>query len=552
MKNKGRIKSIIILVAAIVLLLFGFRRADKYFEIAKSLDIMAAVYRDLNSYYVDSISPSALMQTGIEAMAQSLDPYTYYFSENDLGDLDFQATGKYGGVGTSIRKMNDSIVVSAVYDNAPFEKAGIRPGDVILSLDKKPVTAMSMEDISGLLRGEAGSVLQVAIRHPISGKIAHYKIKREEIAVQSVAYTGMLTQHTGYIKLIQFTEGTSEEITHAYQQLKKKDPALSALILDLRGNPGGLLEEAVKTANLFLPTGDTILSTRGRVNTWNRIFTATEAPLDNQIPLAVLINSHSASASEIVAGAMQDLDRGIIVGQRSFGKGLVQTTRNLPYHTKIKITAARYYTPSGRCIQAIDYTHRNDDGSIAYIPDSLKNDFHTKDGRTVLDGGGIMPDEFLSPKKYSRIAASLVQNNLIFDYATLYYYTHSAPPKMVGFQLSDAMYNHFLHFLKDKHYNYENRTEMALDHLKSQAKAEGYFEKISTETKSIEASIKQNKTADLQKYKPEIRNLLEMEIMDRYYFQKGRIAQELPSDSVVQVAVNLLNDAAKYRELLHE
>lgn len=549
--DKKRIKRLAGITAILASLTLAFRVSDKYFEMAKSLDIMAAVYRDLNAYYVDSISPSSLMQTGIEAMAQSLDPYTYYFSEDDLGDLDFQATGKYGGVGTSIRKIGDSIVVSAVYTDAPFEQAGIRPGDIILSLDGTPTEQMSLEQISNLLRGDPGTFLNVVIRHPLNQKISRYKIERKQVEVNSVAYAGILPQHTGYIKLIQFTEGTTTEITKAYHQLKKQDPALNSLMLDLRGNPGGLLEEAVSTANLFLPVGDTILRTRGRINTWDRTYTATEQPLDQSTPLAVLIDSRSASAAEIVAGAIQDLDRGIIVGQRSFGKGLVQTTRDLPYHTKIKITTARYYTPSGRCIQAIDYGHRNDDGSVAYIPDSLKKDFHTKDGRMVTDGGGIAPDKTITPGEFSPVAGELIQRNLIFNYATLYTYRHPKAPENHVFQLTDSDYNDFVQYLQSKRFTYETRTEAALKRFKSIAREEGSFDKVNNAYEELSKKIEENKPQDLVKHKSELKNLLAIEIMSRYYFQDGRIMQELPSDSSVQAAIGLLHSDKAYHELLN-
>lgn len=551
MKTKRRFTIAIIAAVCCVSITLAFGVRDKYFEMAKSLDIMAAAYRDLNAYYVDSISPSALMQTGIEAMAQSLDPYTYYFAENDLGDLNFQATGKYGGVGTAIRKIGDSTVVSAVYANAPFEKAGIRAGDIIVSLEGKPTEQMPLEQISELLRGEPGSFLRLEIRQPFTKKISRYKIERKQVEVSSVAYAGLLPSHTGYIKLTQFTEGASEEVKRAYRQLIKEDPGLSGLIMDLRGNPGGLLEEAVQTANLFLPVGDTILSTRGRVSTWNRIFTATKQPLDSSIPLAILINGQSASASEIVAGAMQDLDRGIIVGRRSFGKGLVQTTRNLPYHTKMKITTARYYTPSGRCIQAIDYSRRDTDGDVAYIPDSLKNDFHTRDGRTVMDAGGIMPDKAVTPKTFSYVAGELVRKNMIFNYATRYVYQHKTPPDENHFQLTDEDYKHFIQFLKESHYSYESRTQKALNRLKSVARDEGYSSVLEQDYQAMEQKLKVNQPPDLKKYESEIKTLLETEIMSRYYYEVGGIMQELPSDSVVQTAVSLLNQQPLYHKLLH-
>jgi carboxyl-terminal processing protease len=542
-------------IAGLAVLLLGtlaFKTTDKYFEIAKSLDIMAAVYRDLNLFYVDSVDAGRLMQTGIEAMTQSLDPYTYYFSENDLGDLNFQTTGKYGGVGTAIRKAGDTVVITDVYADAPFDKAGIRPGDILVSLNGIPTTQMSLDAISNLLKGDPGSSLEVVIRHPMKNRTSRYHIKRKEIDIHGVTYTGMADSTTGYIKLIQFTEGVSAEVARAIVELKKAHPDLKGLILDLRGNPGGLLNEAVKTANLFIPTGDTILSTHGRVSDWNRVYQATARPVDSQIPLAVLTDSHSASASEIVAGAIQDLDRGIIVGQRSFGKGLVQTTRSLPYHTKVKITTAKYYTPSGRCIQAIDYAHRSDDGSITYIPDSLKKDFYTKKGRRVKDGGGIEPDQLVPREYLSNISSSLVSHHLIFDFATRYFYSHPAPPELGSFHLSAEDFEAFIRFINTQHFSYQTRAEMALERFRGVALQEGYFDDIDSSYHQLQKQLKHNKEQDLRKHRAEISRLLESEIMSRYYNQNGRIAQALPTDNVVRVASRLLENPQGYRELLDQ
>lgn len=549
----GKYKKALIAGPALVLLgIFAFRTTDRYFEMAKSMDIMAAVYRDLNTYYVDSIDPSAMMQTGIEAMTQSLDPYTYYYSEDDLGDLNFQTTGKYGGVGTAIRRTGDSVVVTEVYDHAPFQQAGILPGDIIVSLEGTPVRRLSLDQISELLKGDPGSVLHLVIRHPYNAKPVSYEIKREIVDIRSVAYAGMTTGEIGYVKMIQFTEGVSGEVRKAVETLEKQHPGMKGLILDLRNNPGGLLNEAVATANLFLPRGDTILTTRGRVKEWNRAYLATGTPLDSHIPLAVLINRHSASASEIVAGAVQDLDRGIIVGQRSFGKGLVQTTRNLPYHTKIKITTARYYTPSGRCIQAIDYAHRASDGSITYIPDSLKKDFQTKDGRVVMDGGGIAPDQEVARSYPANLTAALISEHLLFDYGTWYVYRHPDPPAPGHFQWSDADFNDFIRFLKKRHFTYQTESETALEQFGDVAKKEGNFSSVDTAYQELANALKHHKGQDLQKHRREITRLLQTEIMSRYYFQKGRIAEGLATDRAVQTAAGLLDDPADYQRLLHK
>lgn len=548
--KKWRLK--IIIVAALVLCFaFAFRISDKYFEIAQSLDIMASAYRDLNDYYVDSVDPSKLMQTGIEAMAQSLDPYTWYFPKDELSDLNFETTGKYGGVGISIQKTHDAIVVSDVVENGPFANAGIHTGDFILSLDDTPVNKLSMDQIAGLLKGDPGTSLNTKILHAGNDKITDYKITRQEIDIPAVSYAGLAAPGIGYIKIGQFTEGTADEVSAAYQKIKQEHPELKGLMIDLRGNPGGLMIEALQTANLFLPQGDTIMSTRGRLPEWDHVYTADLKPMDTRIPLVVLVNGGSASASEIVAGAMQDLDRGVIVGRRSFGKGLVQTTRNLPYDTKIKFTVAKYYTPSGRCIQSIDYSQDNNEGYVSLIPDSLKKDFHTKDGRIVRSAGGIMPDKVVSKDSLSNVAGALITGDYFFDFATQYYYKHPVEPALEKFYLSEDDFNRFLHFLKDKHFTYQTGSEDALQNFRDVAKQEGSFNAIKDDYQAMYAKVKQQQNQDLMTHKHEIMQLLADEIMSRYYYQRGRIAQQLPADKVVKVAVNLLNDTTEYHQLLN-
>jgi carboxyl-terminal processing protease len=549
-KKKRRLK---IIIAAAILTCFAlaFRASDKYFEIAKSLDIMASAYRDLNDYYVDSVNPSKLMQAGMEAMAQSLDPYTWYFSKDELSDLSFETTGKYGGVGISIQKSNDSIVISDVIENAPFARAGIHTGDVILSLDDTPVNKLSMDQIAGLLKGDPGTTLNTQILHAGGDKVTDYKITRQEIDIPAVSYSGLAAPGIGYIRIGQFTEGTAEEVKSAFLEIKKEHPELKGLIIDLRGNPGGLMIEALKTANLFLPQGDTIMSTRGRLPEWDHVYTAGSKPLDAQIPIAVLVNGGSASASEIVAGAIQDLDRGVIIGRRSFGKGLVQTTRDLPYDTKIKFTVAKYYTPSGRCIQAINYSQDNNEGYVSMIPDSLRKDFHTKDGRVVRSAGGIMPDKVVSKDSLSNIAGALITGNYFFDYATQYYYEHPAPPALGKLRLTNDDFRRFVQFLKDKHFTYRTGSEDALQNFKDVARQEGYFDDIKADYNAMSARLKQYQDQDMMTHREEIMQLLGDEIMSRYYYQRGRIAQQLPADNVVRVAANLLDDTSEYHQLLN-
>jgi len=554
MKRLFRKKSLWIVLFVVLLgsaATWAFKPADHYFAIVKSLDIFASVFRDLDAYYVDSIQPEDLINTGIEAMTGSLDPYTYFYAEDDLDNLAFQATGKYAGVGISILQEGDSTLVGDVYEGSPMQQAGIKVGDILLSLDGKTLHGLSEQAVSDLLKGEPGTVLEVAVRNPVSGKERALKIRRAEINIQSVPYAGLLADHIGYIKMAQFTEYSSHEVETALRKMMDKDRQLQGLVLDLRNNPGGLLEEAVKTANLFIDEGKTIVSTHGKVGSWNRVYKTSALPLDDSLHLVILTNRMTASASEIVAGAVQDMDRGLIVGQRSFGKGLVQTTRDLPYHTKIKITTARYYTPSGRCIQAIDYMHRHEDGSVGLIPDSLKKEFRTEHGRIVSDGGGIAPDVETKPVYFSNIAITLLKHNYIFDYATQYCYAHPSEGDKLPFSLGEAGFSDFMKFMDGKDYVYKTRSEMALDDFKKAAEEEQYFAASQKEFDALQSKVKHDKHQDILKHKDEIRHLLEEEIASRYQLREGRIMQGLPYDPAVQKALALLQQPSAYDSLLH-
>ncbi|GAA4310669.1 S41 family peptidase [Compostibacter hankyongensis] len=541
--------------ALFLLLLFlslatAFRPQDRYFEITKGLDIFAAAFRDLDMYYVDSIAPGKLINTGLMAMTESLDPYTYFYTEDNLGDLDFQTTGKYGGVGIAIRKEGSWTAVSDIYEDAPMEKAGIKIGDIIVSLNGRSARGMTEDTISELLRGEPGTALRITVRNPLNGHEATHRVVRSEINIRAVPYAGMLPGDIGYIRMIQFTEKSSEEVKAAFLRLKRQHPALKGLVLDLRGNPGGLLDQAVETANLFIGRDQTIVSTRGKIRSWNRTYRTRHEPLDDQIPLAVLTDRMTASASEIVAGAVQDLDRGVILGQRSFGKGLVQTTRNLPYHTRMKLTIAHYYTPSGRCIQAIDYARHRDDGSVAYVPDSLKHAFKTRNGREVMDGGGIEPDLEISPAYLSSLAVMLVNRDYIFDYATRYYYRHPDAPDPGDFHLDSGVFNDFVRYLDSKKYHYKSSSEIALESFRQAAEKDHYLPAVKQELQSLEEKIRPDKHRALQQHRSEIRQLLAEEIMNRYYLRAGRIRQQIGGDELVKRAAEVLSRPVVYDSLL--
>ncbi|WP_343744733.1 S41 family peptidase [Chitinophaga sp.] len=543
------------LLAALLLLvtaggLFAYNESDRYFQIAKNLDIFAAFYRELNTYYVDDLPPEKVMHRGIEAILEETDPFTDFVTEENLDDLKFMATGKYGGVGASINKNGEWTTITDVYEGSPMDKAGVKPGDIIVTMDGKSVKDTPQDDISKMLKGAPGTSLDILFRNPVSGKESPKKIVREEINVKPVSYSGLVGKDIAYIRMTQFTENSGAMVRSAFQQLKQANPGLKGVILDLRGNPGGLLDEAVVVSNIFVDKSKLIVSTKGKVKNWDRNYETSETPLDTHIPLAVLTNHSSASAAEIVAGAVQDLDRGLVIGQRSYGKGLVQTTRQLPYNTKLKVTTAKYYTPSGRCIQAIDYSHRNDDGSVDYVPDSLKKTFHTANGRTVKDGGGIEPDSLVSPTYISQVSATLLRKQFIFDYATNYYYSHPKIAPAADFALTDEEFADFERYLDNKDYSYKTRSEDALENFKNTAKREKYYDAVAKELEQLEQKMKHDKKQDLLKNKTEIKRLLEEEITNRYYSQHGRIAKSLAWDREVTTAAALLRDPAAYKQAL--
>ena len=542
------------LLLAVVLLgaagIYAFNESDKYFQIAKNLDIFAAFYRELNTYYVDDLSPEKVMHKGIEAMLEETDPYTDFVPEENLDDLKFMATGKYGGVGASINTSGDTTVITDVYEGSPMHKAGIKPGDILISLDGKPTRGMDQEEISRSLKGVPGTSLDMVLQNPHSGAQTTRKITREEINVRPVSYAGLVGNDVGYIKMVQFTENSGAQVQLAFEQLKKEHPGLKGVILDLRGNPGGLLDEAVAVSTIFIDKNKLVVSTKGKVKNWDREYRTEQPAVDVNIPLVVLTNRSSASASEIVAGAVQDLDRGLVVGQRSFGKGLVQTTRPLPYNAKLKVTTAKYYTPSGRCIQAIDYSHRNQEGEVDYVPDSLRKAFTTIAGRKVKDGGGIEPDAQVDPVFLSQVAITLLRRQYIFDYATEYYYAHPKIATAGAFSLSDDDFESFVRYLDGKDYSYKTHSEEALESFESTARKEKYYDAVSKEFEALQQKMKHDKKQDLLKNKAEIKRLLEEEIVNRYYLQKGRIERSLAWDNEVNEAVSLLHAPAKYQQLL--
>lgn len=540
------------LVLVFVLSIFGsFSFVDNYFEVSKNLDIFATLFREVNMYYVDETKPGDLMKKGMDAMLESLDPYTNYIPESEIEDYRFMTTGQYGGIGSLIRKRKDQIVISEPYEGYPAYKADLRAGDVILEIDGKAIKGKNQEDISKILKGQPNTSVKILIEREGEKAPIEKVLTREEIKVKSVPYFGMVSDKVGYMRLTSFTDDASAEVKKAFNELKDKNPNLNGIIFDLRGNPGGLLNEAINISNLFVDKGLDIVSTKGKVQEWNKIYKSLNTPVDVTIPVTLLVNSGSASASEIVSGSLQDLDRAVVIGQRTFGKGLVQTTRPLTYNAQLKVTTAKYYIPSGRCIQALDYTNRNEDGSVGKVPDSLITLFKTKAGRPVYDGGGIKPDIAIPARNYSKIAISLENKALIFDYATKYRREHQSIAAAKDFKLSEKEYEEFMAFISDKDYDYTTKSEKLINELKTTAKDEKYFDVAEKEFEALKAKMMHHKTEDLSNFKSEIKELIEAEIVSRYYFQKGKIEANLANDEEVKKAIEVLNDHSLYVSVLN-
>ena len=539
------------IVAAIAVIpgLFVFKTADNYFEISQNLQIMASVVQDVNTYYVDPVDPAKLLHTGIDAMLKSLDPYTNYYSEDEIEDYRFMTTGQYGGIGSTIGKKGDYVEILEPYKGWPAQKADLRSGDIILQVDGKDVKGKSTDDVSKLLKGSANTDIHLLIQRTGVDKPIEKTITRLEIKVGNVPYYGMINEHIGYIKFVGFRENASVDVKNALDSLKKNNK-LEGLVFDLRGNPGGLLDEAIKTVNIFEDKGQLVVFTKGKIEDANHQYFTEAEPIDTKIPIVALVDGGSASAAEIVTGSLQDLDRAVIVGSNSFGKGLVQTTHPLPYNTQMKITTSKYYIPSGRCIQAIDYAKKDEDGHGYRLPDSLKHAFKTKDGRTVYDGTGIKPDVPVGDKKYANVILSLAQKQLMFDYATIYRGKHDNIPDAKNFKLSVSDWNDFMSYLKDKEYNYKTETEETLSKLEKTAKDEKYYAALESDFKEMDAKLKADKNEDVNKYKNDIIELLQEEIASRYYFAAGRVESSFNGDPDIQEAMHLLQTPTEYRDLL--
>ena len=515
---------------------------DRGFEIAKNLEIFSNVYKQLNLNYVDDVDPGKTIKIAIDAMLASLDPYTNYYAESQMEDVKMQLLGQYGGIGSLIVQRGDSVYISEPYKGLPADEAGLKAGDRIVAVDGQSTKGKTTADVSAAMRGQAGT--DVTLRLEREGKEFDRTLTRREIKLPNVPYYGMVGD-MGYIKLDEFTTDAAKHVREAFVNLKKEHSAMKGIILDLRGNGGGLMNEAVDIVNIWVPKGTLVVETKGKVASKNLKSYTRLAPEDTEIPVAVLIDGNSASASEIVSGSLQDLDRAVIIGQRSYGKGLVQNILPMAYNSQMKVTVSKYYIPSGRCIQAIDYSHRDENGKALKIPDSLKTAFKTKSGRTVYDGFGIEPDVEIEPQYMSNIAIALTQKFLIFDYATQYYRSHKTIASATDFVIDDNLYADFCRYLKEKELSYSTVTERVIKELREVSSEEKYNDAIEEQLKAMEAALEREKEDDMAKHRDEISEMLKSEILSRYYYDQGRIEGSLKSDPVVQRAVKELKNKNK-------
>jgi len=533
-----------VLALAAGLLLWAFTTpSDRFFKIAKSLDTFAAVYRLANLNYVDEVGPTELINNAIEPMLSSLDPYTNYIPEDRIEDYRTMSTGEYGGIGAEVQRFDEKLIVTEPFEGYAADKAGLRVGDQILKINGVDISGRSLENIERLLKGQKNGMVDLTIKRPTVAKPMHLEVTYEKVKQKNVPYRGMVNEEVGLIKLTDFTQQAGREVEEALVYLKAQ--GAEKVILDLRGNPGGLLDEAVNICNVFLPRGLDIVKMRGRFDEWSNDYVSLNDPVDTEIPLAILIDNNSASASEIVSGVLQDYDRGVVIGQRSFGKGLVQTTTSLSYNSQLKVTVAKYYIPSGRCIQEVDYSH-----SIQNIGSSSRETFMTKGGRKVYDGAGIDPEIVTESLNLAPVTEGLIKERLIFDYAVRYRNQKDSIPPASEFSLSDAEYREFTKWVADKDFGYKTEVEQKLDMLVESAKYERYFEAMQEQIEQLKAEIARNKAADLQRSKVEIKRVLEHEIIKVRYLQTGDMQYSFQYNPDIVAALEVLNDPQKYRKLL--
>jgi carboxyl-terminal processing protease len=542
-------RPVLIWVSALLLVgsIVAFQtKNDRLFAIAKSIDIFAALIRELDTYYVDQIDPEKLLTVGIQAMLEELDPYTEYIPEEESDDFRMLTTGEYAGVGALIGNRGEGNIVIMPYTGFPAQNAGMRIGDLLLKVDSIAVLKKTTSEVSELLKGPANTGVTVTVKR--GEDTLQFSLNRKKISLKNVPFYGKLDEQTGYIKLSDFTTNASAEVRNALVSLKAQ--GATQLVLDLRDNPGGLINEAVEIVNLFVPKGKEVVKTIGKLQQVNYTYKTNKTPVDTKIGIIVLINDRSASAAEIVAGALQDYDRAVLLGQKSFGKGLVQTTLPLSFNAQIKVTTAKYYIPSGRCIQAIDYAKSREDGSAGTVPDSLRKAFKTANGRVVLDGAGIEPDEKVTEKSYAPISYTLVAGNHVFDYATTYFYKHQTLASPSAFQVTEEVYADFKKFLVGKEYDYTTYTEKSVQDMEKYLAKESYFDEVKEQLEQIKSKVNHSKENDLDTHQKEIKKILGEEIVSRYYFQEGMIEASLQGDPVIQLAKEYFATPAKMAKAL--
>ncbi len=547
MKNK---KTIVVILVVSVVALFSFSRpAERYFEIAKNLDIFATLFKEVNALYVDEVNPNKLVRTGIDAMLVSLDPYTNYIPEDEVEDFRTTNTGQYGGIGAITREIGNRTIVTMIMEGYGAQKGGLKIGDQVVRIDDIDLSKLSREESSQLMKGQVGTPVSLTVKRIGVDKPIRLEFKREKIKLNNVPFYGLVDSDIAYIQLTDFTPDAAKEVKNAITILKEK--GAKGVILDLRGNPGGLLIEAVNITNLFLPKGKLVVSTKGKIPENNLNYETLNTPIDTEIPVTVLINRGSASASEIVAGTLQDYDRGVVIGEKSYGKGLVQVSRPLSYNSQLKVTTAKYYTPTGRCIQVLDYTHRRDDGSVGSIPDSLKKTFKTTNGRIVYDGGGIDPDIKTEAREAHVLTQVLFEKGLLFDFAAQYAYHHPETVDAKTFTLSNEEYQQFVSWMKDKNYTYKSYLEYQLQQFTEEAKKEKYYGELKGQLDQISNRISESKKNELMLHKDEIKMLLEEEIVSHYHLERGSIEAGFKYDTDIKKATELLHNTDQYKKLLN-